>query len=378
MRLFRAPTAALLVTTATLTLACTTDSSSRAARAAGTTVQANGRDYVVIACPGAQSAGITCPNGFTSATYYRGGVVCQRAGGGESGGSIPASLCEGFVGGCTPASTPPAVEAMRALDDGERARITAAGFRVVACGANSFRLDSTAMDEAPAPVVEQPVVAPSIVAQDGGAAPIAAQEPVAPPPPQRVITEDPELVARTEALRTELMTMPGVTSGGVGVCATAPGETLPQGAVCVRIEVNHDGTRPDLIAERFRDVARQSGHPLRLSFEVSMPVPPRCTSADPECGPITSAGVCPDSLGIRPGGGRTPISTAVNAGMDLRAYEQGRCRSDGDCVIGGCGSHCVAAGSHGFASTCEGVSAIESAACGCVRGRCRWFVATTN
>jgi hypothetical protein len=145
----------------------------------------------------------------------------------------------------------------------------------------------------------------------------------------------------------------------------------------VRVELQSNGVRPDALLEPFRDLAR-GPHPIRVSVTPSLPVAPRCAADDPECGSIASGGICPEALGIRPGAGRTPISTAVNAGTDLRRYESGRCRSDGDCVIGGCGQHCVAAGSFGFASTCEGVGALDSAACGCVRGRCRWFVAASN
>jgi hypothetical protein len=167
-------------------------------------------------------------------------------------------------------------------------------------------------------------------------------------------------------------------STGVGLCHTAPGESLPTGALCVRVEVADHGARPAVIAERFQQIAATSGHPLRLSFSIDTPVPSRCAADDQDCAPIVGAQVCPEAVGFRQGAARSALSTAVNAGMDLSRYESGRCRNDGECYVGGCGQHCVSISTRSFASTCEGVEAIESAACGCVRGRCRWFLPASN
>jgi hypothetical protein len=361
---------------AVLASACTT-TQSRPSADPGNTVRVDGRDYLVIACRGARSAGIACPAQAPVAAYFRGGVVCQasRDGNGAAreveAATIPPSVCEGLANGCEAAQRPPAAATFAALSDEERSRITALGFTVVPCRANSFRLE---FSPPPPPQVSEPV---AVVDPDAGGAPSVA--PVAPPPPEPVGPEPHDaLVARTDAIRLALSAERTMEVGGIGLCATAEGESLPQGTVCVRLGLRDESPRPDVIAQRFVEIARAGAHGLRLSFEYHPPMSARCAANDPDCSPIVSGNFCPEALGIRPGAGRTAISTAVNAGMDLRRYESGRCRSDGDCVLGGCGQHCVAIGSNSFASTCEGVSALDAAACGCVRGRCRWFVAASN
>ncbi|MFO0557437.1 MAG: hypothetical protein U0269_05410 [Polyangiales bacterium] len=363
-----------VIVTATLASACTT-TQPRPRADPGNTVRADGRDYVVIACRGAKSAGVSCPPSAPIAAYFRGGVVCQpRGDAAESvreveASTIPRSVCEGLANGCDPALAPPAAQSFAAITDEERSRITSLGFTIVPCGERSFRLDFAR----PAPSAPAQTDPSAAVDPDAGAS-APQPEPVAPPAEESAD----QLVARTEAIRVALVREHAAESTGVGVCATAPGETLPSGAACVRVDVRDQSARPDVIAQRFAEVARAGSAALRLSFEFQPRMGARCAANDPDCAPLVGNGVCPEAIGIRPGGGRTAISTAVNAGVDLRRYESGSCRSDGDCAIGGCGQHCVAAGTASFASTCEGIEALEAAACGCVRGRCRWFVAASN
>lgn len=373
---FTLPLAA--ITTFVLASACTT-TQPRPRADPGNTVRADGRDYVVIACRGAKSAGVSCPSTAPIAAYFRGGVVCQpRTNQPESvrevaASTIPPAVCDELVNGCEAAMAPPNAQAFAPITDEERARITGLGYAIVPCGENSFRLDfSRPTQSTPTPVAADVQSDP-----DAGGPVVAPQtEAPAPPPPSEESAE--QLVARTEALRAALVHERAAESAGVGICATAEGETLPQGAVCIRVDVRDDSARPDVIAQRFVGAARNGTTSFRLSFEFAPRMRARCAANDPDCAPLVGGGVCPEAIGIRPGAGRTAISTAVNAGVDLRRYESGRCRSDGDCVIGGCGQHCVAAGSPSFASTCEGIEALDAAACGCVRGRCRWFVAASN
>jgi hypothetical protein len=336
-------------------------------------VRADNREFFVIACRGAKSAGVRCPPQWPVATWFRGGLVCQRGDGAAREStveSVPPSVCEGLFGGCEPARATPSPEAIPLLDDDERSAIATAGFRAVQCNETTVRLDALA-------AAEHSSSAPPTESDNAGSAESAVPTSTDRAQPAEP-TEDPQLVARTQELRVALVRESVAQSTGVGLCCTAPGESLPPSALCVRIELSSGGVRPNAIAERFHDIARGTRYPLRLSIETRARVPPRCAADDPDCAPTTGDGLCPELLGIRHGVARTPISSALNVGVDLRAYEQGRCRHDGDCIVGGCGQHCVAAGTHGFASTCEGVPALESAACGCVRGRCRWFVATTN
>jgi hypothetical protein len=364
---------------AVLASACTT-TQSRPSADPGNTVRVDGRDYLVIACRGARSAGVACPAQAPLAAYFRGGVVCQPSRDGNAtareveASTIPPSVCESLANGCEAAQRAPAAATFNAINDEERSRITALGFTVVPCRANSFRLEFSAPTPPPPPPVTEPVAA---VDPDAGGAPSVAI--VTPPTPEPLAPEAHDaLAARTEAIRTALSQERTMEVGGIGLCATAEGESLPQGTLCVRLGLRDDSPRPDVVAQRFAEIARGDAHGLRLSFEYQPPMSARCAPNDPDCSPVVGGNVCPEALGIRTGGGRTPISTAVNAGVDLRRYESGRCRSDGDCVLGGCGQHCVAIGSNSFGSTCEGVSALDAAACGCVRGRCRWFVAASN
>ncbi len=357
-----------------LASACTT-TSSRPSADPGNTVRVDGRDYLVIACRGARSAGVRCPQAAPVAAYFRGGIVCQASRDGNANArevattTIPPSVCEGLINGCEPAQAPPTSEGFRALSDGERGRITALGYAVVPCRANTFRLDFTPPTP-PSPEPQEQLV----VDADAGAPMQPVVAPAAPPP----VEEHDSLVARTTAVRDALAAERSIEMGGVGLCATAEGESLPAGSLCVRMTLRDDSPRPDVLAQRFVDVARSSQSVLRLSFEFQPRAAPRCAPNDPDCAPIAMGGLCPEAVGIRQGAGRTAVSTAINAGRDLRGYERGRCRSDGDCVIDGCGQHCVAVGAPPFASTCEGVHAFDFAACGCVRGRCRWFVASSN
>lgn len=376
------PRRLVAVTVALLSGACTTRQS-RPAPDPGSVVRADNREFLVFACRGAQSAGLRCPAQKPTATYLRGGLVCQASANNAPTApveSLPPSVCEGLFGGCVAATPPPARGQPYALTEGETARIHAAGFHFVACGESGFRLDS---NEPPPPAQTEPPPPPPPVDADAGAQadPNALQAPpVQPTTPAAPVerTEDTELESRTEQVRVALVLERVARSTGVGLCHTAPNEALPRGAFCVRIELDSDGARPDVIAERFRQIAASSGHPLRLSFSIIEPVRSRCAANDLDCAPIVSGNVCPEAVGFRHGAARSALSSAVNVGVDLRRYESGRCRNDGDCYVGGCGQHCVSTATRSFASTCEGIDGIDTAACGCVRGRCRWFLPASN
>lgn len=340
----------------------------------GNTVRANGKDYLVIACRGARSAGIRCPAQTPVAAYFRGGVVCQS--GDEQGArevdasTIPREVCEPLTNGCEAAAAAPSGGAYPAITNEERERITSAGFTVVAVSSTQFRLEFTPPPPPPPP---QPEPAPI----DPNAPPTQQPEPqpVVAAAPQPVLVEPHDaLVARTDAIRAALASERVVSSDGIGLCATAAGESLPQGALCVRLGLTDASPRPDVLAQRFGEVARAGTAVLRLSLTYTPPATARCAPGDEDCMPLTASNVCPEQIGIRRGATRSALAAAINSGTDWSRYESGRCRNDGDCMIGGCGQHCVAATQGSFASTCEGVSGLEYAACGCLRGRCRWFI----
>jgi len=72
------------------------------------------------------------------------------------------------------------------------------------------------------------------------------------------------------------------------------------------------------------------------------------------------------------------VGTATSGGRSagpLRSHGGGSCTQDGECLVGGCGNHCMHwtfGGAHEGA-TCEGYDLPERTFCGCVEGACGWF-----
>ncbi len=137
--------------------------------------------------------------------------------------------------------------------------------------------------------------------------------------------------------------------------------------LCFRIDGNLCELRVEDAITRFREAVARDGQlaGARLELQVALEgnLGPRCTAEDPSCVPIPYEG--------HP---RYDAGGARRAGP-LRTHGGGSCAHDGECVVGGCGNHCMHwtfGGAHEGA-TCEGYDLPERTFCGCVEGACGWF-----
>jgi hypothetical protein len=116
---------------------------------------------------------------------------------------------------------------------------------------------------------------------------------------------------------------------------------------------------------------------LRLEVELALPVSPlglRCATSDPGCGPIPhDPTACIEDI-LHPERSRQPIDEE----------SRGACGHDGECAVVGCHQVCGPANERSATETrCrkkgrivdpERQRLLDRALCGCVRGRCSWFV----
>nr|MDQ3035922.1 hypothetical protein [Myxococcota bacterium] len=141
---------------------------------------------------------------------------------------------------------------------------------------------------------------------------------------------------------------------------------MPEG-LCLHYEGNLCEHRVEALAQRIRDAIAAdpelSAPRIELGISLAGRLGPRCDADDPECVPVAYQ----SELRWSPRGGRRL--------GPLPEYSGGQCAHDGDCVVGGCGNHCMSwehGGAH-EAATCEGYSFREPIYCGCVDDRCAWF-----
>jgi hypothetical protein len=119
----------------------------------------------------------------------------------------------------------------------------------------------------------------------------------------------------------------------------------------------------------FRDALAQdatlAGASIELQVVLAGHLGPRCTPDDPACLPLPYQG----EPHFAPDGPR-------HAGV-LASHSAGACSHDGECVVGGCGNHCMLweYGGANESATCEGYASTDSSPmfCGCVDGGCAWF-----
>jgi hypothetical protein len=103
---------------------------------------------------------------------------------------------------------------------------------------------------------------------------------------------------------------------------------------------------------------------------------PRCAAGDDACGPEPYEGTLADS-GYDCHDDRVLVTDEwPGLAASFAAYTGGACRHDGECVVAGCGNHCVSWDTRIEVGTCEGYTELEDAPalCGCVEGACAWFV----
>ncbi|MBN8613711.1 MAG: hypothetical protein J0L92_24155 [Deltaproteobacteria bacterium] len=116
----------------------------------------------------------------------------------------------------------------------------------------------------------------------------------------------------------------------------------------------------------FREAVAADGQLANVRLEISVALAgqlgPRCEANDPACVPPSYEG------------GTYDPSRGRRAGV-LSSHSAGACTHDGECMVMGCGNHCLS-WDHGGANagaTCEGYSIGEPIFCGCVEGSCAWF-----
>jgi hypothetical protein len=164
-------------------------------------------------------------------------------------------------------------------------------------------------------------------------------------------------------------------SVGLGTCGDLPGAALP--VLCIRVSAWICGTRVDQILEAV--ATRITAGPLadariRVLIELGGRTGPRCAATDRACTPTPYGGTLAAS-GYHCTDDRIPAATAF--GPTFAALGGGSCRHDGECVVAGCGNHCVSWDTRLGAATCEAYSQLEDppALCGCVSSHCTWFLA---
>jgi hypothetical protein len=69
---------------------------------------------------------------------------------------------------------------------------------------------------------------------------------------------------------------------------------------------------------------------------------------------------------------RTAVTVNDRDGAAL-PLSSGSCTHDGECVVSGCGNHCVAWDVPAVGGTCPAYHALTDAFCGCLTGHCAWF-----
>lgn len=153
----------------------------------------------------------------------------------------------------------------------------------------------------------------------------------------------------------------GITGVGIGGCCQGEAPRL-----CLVVFAEAETTGVNGLLANLDRMVQQDGTPeLRLPIKVELGPPrrPRCAASDPACGPIGYRYQCAARDSFRH---RAPVGE-----LDLDPHNV--CAGDGDCIQNGCGNQCTSYRQGNQIGTCPYIQALESAWCGCVQGRCRWF-----
>jgi hypothetical protein len=160
----------------------------------------------------------------------------------------------------------------------------------------------------------------------------------------------------------ELFALRGVQSVGIGSCCLLP---VTEVGACIRVGVDRCGASiADITSELVAHAVElgMTGRRWGIGIDVIGHTKPRCSADDPECGPLPYA-ISTDRRTHRPSRARYP----------LYPPEHSPCAHDGDCNLGGCGNSCESWVNPSYEGTCEGLSTLEGALCGCVANHCAWF-----
>jgi len=172
-----------------------------------------------------------------------------------------------------------------------------------------------------------------------------------------------------------LLQIPGVFGHGISACC-APSTN----GACLSIYVSaNTSTVWDLARALDKELA---GEPDCFGIVADVPgaLQPRCQPG-PDCLPLPICDsakyfdpVCCTVPAYNPTAQRVPTLPAASPIFDLELPQTpGECSHDGECVLNGCGNHCVAYTAPTTVAICPCYPALKDSFCGCVAGKCVWY-----
>jgi hypothetical protein len=176
----------------------------------------------------------------------------------------------------------------------------------------------------------------------------------------RPVTDD-DIAKFKERHAHEIIT-DGINGVGLGGCCRSDPPRL-----CLVVYAEADTPGAHALLPTLDRLLTADGTPdlqLPVAVYLSGPRRPRCAASDPACGPVSYEHRCA-ALGSF-AHDRAPLDP-------IDPDPRNTCSADGDCLQSGCGNQCTSYHQGSIAGTCEYSFGLESAWCGCVRGRCAWF-----
>jgi hypothetical protein len=174
---------------------------------------------------------------------------------------------------------------------------------------------------------------------------------------------------------TALLNIKGVLGHGITTCC-APSTN----SVCMSIYVSGNTITVWDLAQELDTVFAKEPDCFGIVADVPGPLGPRCKKG-PECLPIPICDstkhfdpVCCTVPKYDPAAARVPTLSPSSSlwGFEL-PQAKGECSYDGECVLNGCGNHCVAYTAPKVIATCPCYPALKNSFCGCVGTECVWY-----
>jgi hypothetical protein len=172
-----------------------------------------------------------------------------------------------------------------------------------------------------------------------------------------------------------LLGVNGVFGHGITSCCVPS-----TNSVCMSIHVSANTITVWDLAQELDTILAQEPDCFGIVADVPGPASPRCQKG-PECLPIPICDstknfdpVCCTVPKYDPGAARAPTLSSSSPiwGLEL-PQAKGECSHDGECVLNGCGNHCVAYTAPTMIAICPCYPALKDSFCGCVGGECVWY-----
>lgn len=168
----------------------------------------------------------------------------------------------------------------------------------------------------------------------------------------------------------EISAIPGVGYQALGLCCIpgVPAAAEQYSGACIVIGLQRCTTPIADVVRRVADLLESAGirdRRLGIAVQLSALKRPRCPADDPECLPVAYR-----DARYRPDAPRVPTHRAT---PHVAPLSGGACARDGECLVTGCGNHCVVWSEASFGAICPTYDALENSQCGCVEGLCTWF-----